>query len=84
MTGAENRPRRGEAKARWVLRRLAEAGITVQFSRIDGEWGVRFTDRSQLTAAQKEVANDLLLFGITYPRCFATLARLHREEGGIA
>lgn len=75
---------RGEGRARWMLARINEAGVRIRFSRKDGEWGVQFPEYCQSTPEQKEIATELILFGIAYPRCYGTLVRLHRDQGVAA
>ena len=77
-------PKRGERKARWMIERLAKAGVPVEPTKCsDGKWGLRFPEREAHTQEQKAVVVDAMLFGVGFPRCFGTMIRLllAREAG---
>lgn len=79
------RPKRGERKALRMISLLDAARVTVEPFMVPGEgWGLKFPDRQNHTPEQRELAVDALLFGVGYPRCFATMCRLLRERGDVA
>lgn len=76
------RAKRGERKARWMIDRLAKGGVEFQIVRVPptGERGIIFPNRESHTQEQRDLAVDLVLFAIAFPRCFASLARLHADS----
>lgn len=74
--------KRGERKARAMLDALDRAGVRIVMGVTDGgELGFGFPDAKSFTAEQREVAVEVTLFAIGYPRCFGTLKRLIFERG---
>lgn len=74
--------RRGERMARWMLERLAVGGVVFELTLDDeGQRAIAFPNAKSHTAEQKELATDLVLFAIAFPRNFGTLCRL---KGGAA
>lgn len=73
--------RRGEAMARNVLKAMDEAGVKFEIVRVDGDRAVKFLDPKSHTEDQRQLAVDLVMFAIGYPRNFATMDRLMREAG---
>lgn len=79
MTGTTQK--RGERKARWMLARISNAGLTFDRVRDDkGHWGLRFHDVGSQSPEQREIIKDACYFALGYPRCFATMLRLIRER----
>ncbi|ALJ14082.1 hypothetical protein [Sphingopyxis macrogoltabida] len=72
--------KRGEKMARRVLHIMAEAGVAFEIVRnASGERAIKFNDPKAHTEQQRELAVDLVLFAIGYPRNFATMDRLMKE-----
>lgn len=73
--------KRGEWKARRMMKIMDEAGVVAEPVWRKGEgWGLRFVNSTSYSAEQKSVAADSIMFGIAYPRCFATMCRLLQEK----
>ena len=73
--------KRGERKARWMLDRLDKAGVTFKIVPTEnGGRGIAFPDSESHSPEQRELAVDLVMFAIGFPRCFGTLVRLHAER----
>ena len=74
--------KRGERMARWMLDRMEAGGVPFDIVLTDdGDRGIAFPNVKSHTAEQKELAADLVMFAIAYPRNFGTLCRL---KGGAA
>ena len=78
------RPKRGERRARYVIKLMGDAGLEIFAAKSpDGKWGVRFPGPETHTKDQRKLAVDVSLFCIGYPRCFGTMVRLLREREAV-
>lgn len=73
--------KRGERMARWMIGRLADAGVTVEPVKQSDGWALKFPGADAHTDEQRELAVDAVMFGIGYPRNFATMCLILQREG---
>lgn len=73
--------KRGERMARWMLDRLDLGQVKFELVPTDdSRRGIRFLNSERFSKAQSELAAELVLFAMGYPRNFGTLCRLMRER----
>lgn len=64
-----------------MLRRIEHAKLPFAISADEkGQDALKFPDPAGHTAEQRNVAVDVMIFAIGYPRCFGTLKRLIRDR----
>ena len=67
--------------AQFMLDRAERASLNFTIGRENaGERKIQFQNGASLTDEQREVATDIVMFGIGYPRNFATMARMVADK----
>lgn len=73
--------KRGEQMARWMIGKLVEGGVSVEPVKSSKGWGLRFPGYENHSSEQRELAVNAVMFGIGYPRNFATMCKILQAEG---
>lgn len=72
--------KRGERMARWMIGRLAAAGVAVEPVKQSDGWALKFANAGAHSDEQRERAVEAVMFGIGYPRNFATMCLILQRE----